>query len=61
MLKFGQDVSYIAQVPVFSSVNKSLEFVIILVIIAMISDLHLHGKFMSRPVQVPGAPFFLHN
>ena len=34
-----------------------------LVIIAMISDLHLHGKFMSRPVpvQVPGAPFFLHN
>ena len=28
-----------------------------LVIIAMISELHLHGKLESRPVQVPGASF----
>ena len=26
-------------------------------IMAMISELHLHGKLESRPVQVPGAPF----
>ena len=32
-----------------------------LVIMAMISELHLHEKLMSWPVQVPGAPFFLCN
>ena len=34
MLKFGQDISFLA-----------------FVIIVMISDLHLLGKLMSRPVQ----------
>ena len=32
-----------------------------LVIMAMISELHVHGKLESRPVQVPVAPFFLRN
>ena len=29
-----------------------------LVIMAMISELHLHGKLESRPLQVAGATFF---
>ena len=32
-----------------------------LVIMAMISELHLHGKLESRPLQVAGATFFLCN
>ena len=32
-----------------------------IVIIAMISDLHLGGKLMSRYIKVPEAPFFLGN
>ena len=40
--------------------GKHISFVAI-VIIAMISDLHLGGKLMSRYVKVPKAPFFLGN
>ena len=29
-----------------------------LVIMAMISELHLHGKLESQPLQVPGATCF---
>ena len=32
-----------------------------LVIMAMISELHLHGKLESQPLQVPGATCFLRN
>ena len=40
--------------------GKHISFVAI-VIIAMISDLHLGGKLMSRSVKVPEAPIFLSN
>ena len=40
MLKFGQDISFLA-----------------FVIIVMISDLHLLGKLMSRPVQATSAKY----
>ena len=40
--------------------GKHISFVAI-VIIAMISDLHLGGKLMSRYVKIPELPFFLSN